>query len=351
MRLFRPFLLLCALVMVAAPAYAQLGSDAATLIVAQKAAMAKIARFDGIWRGPGWTILANGTKHNITQTERIGPFLDGSVKVIEGRGYKADGRVVFNALGIISYDTFKKAYNLHSYAQGFSGDFPLNLTETGYTWSIPAGPATILYTVTITDSTWLEVGDRVMAGRPPVRFFEMNLKRVGSTMWPSADQVAPNDQAGTPLVLSENDGERRIRRFGGASSEFTIKVDGKNGGSPDFVMLYENMPPGASIPPHRHLLSDEILFVKSGTGSVEVGSLHANFGAGATIYIPKNTRITVRNTGKDALSVAAIFARPGFETYLRESSVLEGQPVIMLTPSEMAAIRQRNEMHTVYEKR
>src|SRR6478672_6854315 len=32
-------------------------------------------------------------KHTITQTERIGPFLDGSVKVIEGRGCEPDGRV------------------------------------------------------------------------------------------------------------------------------------------------------------------------------------------------------------------------------------------------------------------
>ena len=38
---------------------------------------------DGVWRGPSWTILPSGEKHVGTQTERIGPFLDGSVKVIE----------------------------------------------------------------------------------------------------------------------------------------------------------------------------------------------------------------------------------------------------------------------------
>jgi hypothetical protein len=184
----------CALVAASTPASAQFGSDAATLIAAQKEAMTRIARFDGIWRGPAWTILSNGTKHDITQTERIGPFLDGSVKVSEGRGYEPDGRAGFNALGIISYDVAKKIYNLHSYAQGYAGDFELKLTDTGYTWEIPAGPAMrILYTATITDTTWLEVGDRIMPGRPPIRFFEMNLKRIGSTTWPSANQVSPSD--------------------------------------------------------------------------------------------------------------------------------------------------------------
>ena len=38
------------------------------------------------------------------QTERIGPFLDGSVRVIEGRGYAADGAVASTRFGIISFD-------------------------------------------------------------------------------------------------------------------------------------------------------------------------------------------------------------------------------------------------------
>ena len=68
------------------------------------------AAMDGVWRGPAWTILPSGEKHNITQTERIGPFLDGSIKVIEGRGYNEDGKVGFNAFGIISYNPATKVY-------------------------------------------------------------------------------------------------------------------------------------------------------------------------------------------------------------------------------------------------
>lgn len=166
--------------------------DPATLIAAQREAMAPLAIMDGVWRGPAWTILPSGEKHVITQTERIGPFLDGSIKVIEGRGYNADGKVGFNAFGIISYDPSTHAFTLHSHAQGQVGDFVLKLVADGYVWEIPAGPSmTIRYTATIKDGTWREVGDRIQEGKEPVRFFEMNLKRISNSDWPAAGAISP----------------------------------------------------------------------------------------------------------------------------------------------------------------
>ena len=165
--------------------------DPATLIAAQREAMAPLAMMDGVWRGPAWTILPSGEKHNITQTERIGPFLDGSIKVVEGRGYNADGKPGFNAFGIISYDPSTKVYTLHSHAQGQVGDFALKLTADGYVWEIPAGPMTIRYAAVIKNGGWLEVGDRIMPGKEPVRFFEMSLKRVGDSNWPAAGAIPP----------------------------------------------------------------------------------------------------------------------------------------------------------------
>jgi hypothetical protein len=165
--------------------------DAAALIAAQREAMVPLAYMDGVWRGPAWTILESGEKRNVTQTERIGPFLDGSVRVIEGRGYGADGKVGFNAFGIISYNLEKRGFVLHSYAMGYVGDFVLTPTADGYVWEIPAGPMTIRYTAVIKDGTWREVGDRIIPGKDPARFFEMNLKRVGDTSWPAAGAIPP----------------------------------------------------------------------------------------------------------------------------------------------------------------
>jgi hypothetical protein len=166
-------------------------SDPAALIAAQREAMRPLAFMDGVWRGTAWTILPSGQKHTITQTERIGPFLDGSVKVIEGRGYDPDGTVTFNALGIVSYNPNARTYSMHSYAQGNSGDFVLTPNADGFVWEIPAGPVKIRYTATVKDGAWREVGDRIVPGSEPVRFFEMNLKRVGDTEWPAAGAVSP----------------------------------------------------------------------------------------------------------------------------------------------------------------
>jgi len=165
--------------------------DPATLNAAEREAMLRLAVMDGVWRGPAWTILPSGEKHTVTQTERIGPFLDGSVKVIEGRGYDPDGKVTFNAFGTISYNPVTRVYTLHAYAQGQVGDFVLTPTADGYVWEIPAGSMTIRYTAVSKDGAWREVGDRIMLGKEPVRFFEMNLKRIGDTNWPAGGAVSP----------------------------------------------------------------------------------------------------------------------------------------------------------------
>ena len=177
---------------VAITAMGQGRQDPATLIAAQREAMQRLAVMDGVWRGSAWTILPSGEKHTVTQTERIGPFLDGSVKVIEGRGYDPDGKVTFNAFGTISHNPATRVHTLHSYAQGQVGDFVFTPTADGYVWEIPAGAMTIRYTAVIKDGALREVGDRIMPGKEPVRFFEMNLKRIGDTNWPAGGAVTPN---------------------------------------------------------------------------------------------------------------------------------------------------------------
>lgn len=171
-------------------ARAQGPPDPAASLAAERAAMQPLAFMDGVWRGPAWTIQPSGVKHEVTQTERIGPFLDGTVKVIEGRGYDASGKVTFNALGVVSFDPAKKAHTLHSYAMGMAGDFTLTPSDSGYVWEIPAGPMTIRYTARIGGGKWREIGERVVADQPPVQFFEMNLVRVRDTDWPGAGAVS-----------------------------------------------------------------------------------------------------------------------------------------------------------------
>ena len=161
------------------------------------------------------------------------------------------------------------------------------------------------------------------------------------------DRVARSARsAPTGLVLQESEGERRVRRprptpGRSALGSFIIKVDEKNGGSADFFMGYEDIPPGAAIPPHHHPLSGEILFIQRGTGLALLGSRNGPVGPGSTVYIPRHIRISLRNTGPDTLTVAFIFPGEGIGQYLRATSVLEGDSAAEFSAQEIAAIRAR----------
>ena len=177
------------LVALAAPAAAQNPYDPAVRIAAQREAMARLSFMDGIWRGPAWAITPEG-RQELVQTERVGAFLDGSIRMVEGRGYRPDGSVGFNALGIIAYDPQSRSYSMTSHAMGYSATFPLEVTATGFAWQRPAGPgATIRYSATIENGTFHEIGERISGNAPPMRVFEMILQRVGDTDWPAGDPV------------------------------------------------------------------------------------------------------------------------------------------------------------------
>jgi len=158
---------------------------------AQRAAMDRLAFMDGEWRGEATVFGPNGPM-TLTQTERVGPMLGGSIKVIEGRGYAADGSTGFNDIAVVSWDARANRYGFRSWAQGYSGDYPFEVTEDGFRWETPAGPgARIEYVAVVRDGTWHEVGTWVAEGQPRRQMIEMRLTRIGDTDWPAGGAVAP----------------------------------------------------------------------------------------------------------------------------------------------------------------
>lgn len=179
--------LLCAAVL---PAQAQMRTDP-TVIAEQKAAIAKLAKLHGEWRGTA-TITSPAGTIKLVQTERTGPMLDGTALVIEGRGYDEAGKLVFNAFAVISYDAATDQYAMNSWTDGRTGKFPFAVTDTGFEWSIPVpNGATIKYVATVADGKWTEVGSYVGVGMPPVEFAKLEVARTGDTDWPAAGFVTP----------------------------------------------------------------------------------------------------------------------------------------------------------------
>ena len=70
---------------------------------------------------------------------------------------------------------------------------------------------------------------------------------------------------------------------------------------------------------------------------------------GSTVFIPQEVWVTFTNTGKEPLSLVFIFSKPGFEQYLRDGSVLEGEKATPISAEELTALRHKNEWHTIYK--
>jgi quercetin dioxygenase-like cupin family protein len=172
--------------------------------------------------------------------------------------------------------------------------------------------------------------------------------------------AAPSTSAGplteaakvTPLILEKPEGELRIRRFLGnkmGTAPFVLKIDPRNSGSQHLVMITEDLAPGASIPTHKHAGADEILILQTGTSRVHLGDNLKEVHAGATVFIPADTWVSVDNVGTEPVSLVAIFSAPGFEDYLRAVSVRAGEENIPVTKAELALIRKKHPHDVTYK--
>lgn len=162
--------------------------------------------------------------------------------------------------------------------------------------------------------------------------------------------LAQSDGAKT-LVLQKNEGEARVRRPRGSlptpTNEFILKVTPQNSGSKHLVLGTEDIPPGGMIPKHKHLEQDEILLVQTGTAHVTLNDREYEVHAGGTVFFPAQTWVSLKNIGKDSISLVFIFSAPGFEENMRCSSVPSGQTTPPITTEELRDCAHQG--HVEYE--
>jgi quercetin dioxygenase-like cupin family protein len=171
---------------------------------------------------------------------------------------------------------------------------------------------------------------------------------------PAPTPQATNVTKVTPLILEKNEGERRVVRGWPGHPQpgetFILKVDPKNGGSSQLVFFTAEIGPGGEISAHKHPGADEILFLRTGTARVHLGDAVREVHAGATIFIPANTWIAVSNIGSEAISLECVFSAPGFEEFMRDGSVREGEKNVPMTEAEDAASQKRHSHDVVYRQ-
>lgn len=159
------------------------------LLAKQQGAMNVLAFLDGEWSGPAEAHERTGTI-KMTQTERVGTLLDGTVRLVEGRAFDAKGKTLFNAFAVISYDVPRSRYVITSYASGYTTTTELKVKPDGFEWEVPAGPgAKMQFTAVIKNGTWTEIGEYVGSDGSKKRTFQMTVKRRGTSKWPAGTLV------------------------------------------------------------------------------------------------------------------------------------------------------------------
>jgi len=153
------------------------------------------------------------------------------------------------------------------------------------------------------------------------------------------------------LVLEKEQGEKRVRRprekMPNPTSAFILKVTPQNSGSQHLVLGTETIPPGGVIPKHRHLGQDEILFLQAGSTRVSLNDRDYEVHEGGMVFFPLNTWVSLRNTEAAPIQLIFIFSAPGFDEYMRCSSVPEGQPAPPMSLDEIS--KCAHEGHVEYE--
>lgn len=158
--------------------------------------------------------------------------------------------------------------------------------------------------------------------------FRLSFAVLFCVIYLSAQTVSP-DLNPKPLVLQRNEGELRTRRpregFSSPSNEFLLKIGPKTSGSKHLLLFTEEVPPGAAIPRHRHHGEEEILLIETGMAHVWVGDKEYDAQPGALVFIPAETWISLKNTGKENIHLVSVWNEPAFEEMLRCGSVPKGQ--------------------------
>jgi quercetin dioxygenase-like cupin family protein len=143
-------------------------------------------------------------------------------------------------------------------------------------------------------------------------------------------------------VVLQDEGEVRVAQGGRV---VRLKVDPKSAGAAQFVVGTELMPPGAVLPTHRHPNQEEVFLIHRGTLTVKLGSAAPKEApAGAVVFVPKGTCVSLENKGADDATAGFIFPQPGMEDFLRRAMPASGEQP--RTREELAPILS-NHQHNI----
>lgn len=147
----------------------------------QKTEMVKLEKLVGQWRGSGW-IQQSKNREEFTGTEVVQAKIDGLALLIEGKftDKNNSSKVIHETLAVLSYNPQTNIYDFQTFlASGTKGLFKFAVKDENYEWYLDFPGNKILYTITIKNNTWHEIGKISRDnGKTWFQFFEMTLKKI-----------------------------------------------------------------------------------------------------------------------------------------------------------------------------
>lgn len=98
--------------------------------------------------------------------------------------------------------------------------------------------------------------------------------------------------------------------------EMRVQVDGEQSGGA-FVLLTDVVPPGWSLPAHRHANESETIHITAGRLWLEVDGERHELAAGDTVHVPRDTVHSGGTIGDEPARRVLVFAPAGMEHFFR----------------------------------
>ena len=150
------------------------------------------------------------------------------------------------------------------------------------------------------------------------------------------------------VVLEKEQGEKRVRpaRAGVATVpvEFLLKLTPQNSGSQHLILGTQRIPKGGNVPKHRHLGQDEVVFLQHGEARFTLNGKDYVVHDGGMIFAPVNTWMSLENIGSDDIQLIFIYSAPGFEEYMRCTSVPVGETAPQLSQEELRSCARKGDV-------
>ncbi|HET9745305.1 MAG TPA: cupin domain-containing protein [Chitinophagaceae bacterium] len=142
----------------------------------------------------------------------------------------------------------------------------------------------------------------------------------------------------TGLVVNEDGGEAIQMRDGTAIVKIKIA---KVQGAESISFLFESFRPGDTLPVHKHLNEDELIFLHKGSGLFTLGDKQYQIKEGAVALVPKGVWHGLQNNGIENIEMRFGYTPSGFEGFFREVGTPVGLPFIKKTIDERRAIAKK----------